>query len=45
MQGMEPYDTEAALGRLGGHCFGSVEDTAPENLTAAHRLDDEDVFG
>ena len=39
MQGMEPYDTEAALGRFGGHCCWSFEDTAPEDLTAAHGLD------
>ena len=39
MQGMEPYDTEAALGQFGGHCRWSFEDTAPEDLTAAHGLD------
>ena len=39
MQGMEPYDTEAALGQIGGHCCWSFEDTAPEDLTAAHGLD------
>ena len=39
MQGMEPYDTEAAIGRCGGHCCWSFEDTAPEDLTAAHGFD------
>lgn len=39
MQGMEPYDTEAALGQFGGHCCWNFEDTAPEDLTAAHGLD------
>jgi hypothetical protein len=41
MQGMEPYDTEAALGQFGGHCCcWSFEDTAPEDLTAAHGFDE-----
>lgn len=39
VEGMEPYDTEAALGRFGGHGLRSFEDTAPEYLTAAHGLD------
>jgi len=41
---MEPYDTEAALGQFGGHCCWSFEDTAPEDLTATHVLDEKCVF-
>ena len=32
---MEPYDTEAALGRFGGHVC-CVQDAAPKDLTTAH---------